>query len=114
MIRNAATLYKKDIFTMIQIASFITKVANMSQTTKVYVVSGTIVVSCVLGLVRQCNENAELKARVEHLGNLKEIDKGVKEVKNLTEKLQPPTIEDVENQNEAKNNNDRDSDDSTY
>ena len=93
---------------MIEIYNLVTKVVNASQTTKIYVVSGTIIVSCVAGLVSKCNENAELRARVEHMENIRKIKQGIAEIKDLTEAIKPPTLEDIEKQNEAVNNDIRD------
>jgi mannitol-specific phosphotransferase system IIBC component len=99
---------------MIEIYNLVTKVVNASQTTKIYIVSGTIIVSCVAGLVSKCNENAELRARIEHMESIRKIDANIKEIKDLTKDIKAPTLEDVEKKNEAVNNDVRDSHDITF
>ena len=99
---------------MIEIYKLVTKVVNASQTTKVYIVSGTIIVSCIAGLVSKCNENADLRARIEHMESIRKIDDNIKEIKDLTKDIKAPTLEDVEKKNEAVNNDVRDSHDITF
>lgn len=99
---------------MIEIYNLVTKVVNASQTTKIYIVSGTIIVSCVAGLVSKCNENADLRARIEHMESIRKIDEGIKEIKELTKDIKAPTLEDVEKKNEAVNNDVRDNHDITF
>lgn len=99
---------------MIEIYKLVTKVVNASQTTKVYIVSGTIIVSCIAGLVSKCNENADLRARIEHMESIRKIDANIKEIKDLTKNIKAPTLEDVEKKNEAVNNDVRDSHDITF
>lgn len=99
---------------MIEIYNLVTKVVNASQTTKIYIVSGTIIVSCVAGLVSKCNENADLRARIEHMESIRQIDANIKEIKDLTKNIKAPTLEDVEKKNEAVNNDVRDSHDITF
>ena len=99
---------------MIEIYNLVTKVVSASKTTKIYIVSGTIIVSCVAGLVSKCNENAELRARIEHMESIRQIKQGVAEIKDLTKDIKAPTLEDVEKKNEAVNNDVRDNHDITF
>ena len=99
---------------MIEIYNLVTKVVNASKTTKIYVVSGTIIVSCLAGLVSKCSENAELKARVEHMEGIRQVKEGIKDIKDLTKDIKAPTLEDIEKKNEAVNNDARDNTSITF
>jgi hypothetical protein len=99
---------------MIEIYKLVTKISSLTQTTKIYVVSGTIVVSCIVGLVSKCSENADLRARLAHMENLRQIDSGIQEIKDLSGKIKPPTIEEIEIKNEAVNSSDRDNTSDTF
>ena len=73
-----------------------------------------IITSCIGGWVKECSDNAKLKADIVHLKSLNQIDTKIRELTEMVTKLEPPTLQEVKDENAELNNAAIDSDSDTF
>ena len=73
-----------------------------------------IITSCIGGWVKECSDNAKLKADIAHLKSLNEIDKKIGNLTTLVTNIKAPTLQEVKDENLERNNAAIDSDSDTF
>lgn len=99
---------------MIKLYNLLSYIKELS--TEVKAVAGciTAVVVCVSFLVSQCNENRKLRAEIESRMNVESIKSDIKDIKDLSESIKPPSLKEIKDANRKEHQNSIDSDSPTF
>ena len=99
---------------MIKLYNLIVYVKALSSELKIAMAAAAIAFTAIASLVSQCNENNRLRSELESRTNVEAIKSDIKDIKDLTEAIKPPSLGDIKEDNREKHNNIRDSASDTF
>lgn len=99
---------------MIKLYNLLSYIKELSTEAKTIAGCITVVVVCVSTLVSQCSENRKLRAEIESRKNVEEIKSDIKDIKDLSESIKPPSLKDIKDANRKEHQNSIDSDSPTF
>ena len=99
---------------MIKVYNLLAKLRDMSIELKATAIALFLFLSTLTALLSQCREADKLRKELEQRQNIKEIEQGVADIKDLVGKVKPPNRDQIEKDNKDANNSDRDSSSDTF
>ena len=73
-----------------------------------------VITTCIAGWVKECSDYNTLKADIAHLKSLNDINAKINNLTSLVTNLEPPTLQEVKDENLERNNAAIDSDSDTF
>jgi len=99
---------------MIKLYNIYLQFKEFSVELKITIGAVTLVLTTCAALVSQCNENRRLKAEIESRKNVQQIKSDIKEIKDLSDRLTPPSLADIKEARNEDRKNRIDSDSTTF
>ena len=99
---------------MIKVYNLLARLRDLSAEVKITAVALFLFLSTLTALLSQCREADKLRKELEQRQNIKEIEQGVADIKDLVGKVKPPNRDQIEKDNKDANNSSRDSSSSTF
>ena len=99
---------------MIKVYNLLAKLRDMSIELKATAIALFLFLSTLTALLSQCREADKLRRELEQRQNIKEIEQGVADIKDLVGKVKPPNRDQIKKDNKDANNSDRDSSSATF
>ena len=99
---------------MIKVYNLLAKLRDLSAEVKITAVALFLFLSTLTALLSQCREADKLRKELEQRQNIKEIEQGVADIKDLVGKVKPPNRDQIEKENKDANNSSRDSSSNTF
>jgi hypothetical protein len=99
---------------MIKLYNIYLQFKEFSAELKITIGAVTLVLTTCAALVSQCNENRRLRAEIESRKNVQQIKSDIAEIKELSNRLTPPSLADIKEARNEEHNNSIDSDSPTF
>ena len=99
---------------MIKVYNLLARLRDLSAEVKITAVALFLFLSTLTALLSQCREADKLRKELEQRQNIKEIEQGVADIKDLVGKVKPPNRDQIEKDNKDANNSSRDSSSTTF
>ena len=99
---------------MIKVYNLLARLRDLSAEVKITAVALFLFLSTLTALLSQCREADKLRKELEQRQNIKEIEQGVADIKDLVGKVKPPNRDQIEKENKDANNSSRDSSSNTF
>ena len=99
---------------MIKVYNLLARLRDLSAEVKITAIALFLFLSTLTALLSQCREADKLRKELEQRQNIKEIEQGVADIKDLVGKVKPPNRDQIKKDNKDANNSDRDSSSDTF